>query len=90
MSTALKYRKKYAIWDEEERYMDNSFYGFTRGKVLLCTTDAKISSTIQITYHPFTDGTELYNIFDSNDVVTVTNKIIAVFLNGEPKILLRI
>ena len=89
IQTALKYRKKFSIWNEAEaeRYVDEPFYSFTRGKVLImCTNNANATKSYTIGYHPYIEGTVLYNIFDTNDTVTVKSTGIPVTISGKPKI----
>ena len=73
-----------------ERYVDDVFYAYTRGKVFVATTNvgqsfARLERVI--TYHPYSDGTVLCDIFWSGDCVTVQNgKFTIVLLNGESKV----
>lgn len=90
IQTAVKYRKKMQVWDQDytERYVDDNIYCFSRGKVLIATTnsvDAKF--TRQITYLPYSEGTEVCNIFYPSDCVTVTGgKLEVDLLKGETKV----
>ncbi|EFC43633.1 predicted protein [Naegleria gruberi] len=74
-----------------ERYVANNFYAFSRGNVFVATTNVGSSyGRLQytITYHPYSDGTVLCDIFwGNNDCETVTNgQFTVVLLNGESKI----
>lgn len=84
-------RKRMQIWNQQqvERYVDNEFYAFSRGKFLVCMTN-KVSGTVAkfLTYHPFSAGEVVCNIFfPSSDCITVTGSGFNVYLlNGESKI----
>lgn len=90
LTTAIKYRKKMKIWslDYTERLIDDNILAFSRGKVLIVTTnsnDAKL--TRYITYLPYSEGTTVCNIFYPADCVTVTGgKLEIDLLNGETKV----
>ena len=47
-----------------ERYVDDQFFAFSRGNVLVATTNigSGQSFTRTITYHPYSDGTSELNI----------------------------
>jgi len=83
-------RKKFQIWNQPqvERYVDNEFYAYSRGKFLVCITN-KVSGTVQkfISYHPFSNGEKICNIFYPTTDCTVVNGGFNVYLlNGESKI----
>ena len=83
-------RKKYQIWSHSqvERYVDNIFYSYSRGQFLVCLTN-QVSGTIQrfISYHPFSNGQVICNIFyPTTDCITVNNGFNVYLLNGESKI----
>lgn len=83
-------RKKFSIWDQPqvERYVDNQFYAFSRGKFLVCLTN-QVSGTItkSISYHPFSNGQVICNIFfPDSDCITVNGAFNVYLLNGEVKI----
>jgi len=93
IQTAIAHRKKAAVWehDQIERWQDDNFYAFTRGSTLVITTNVGGSAgdiERTITYHPYTVGTKLCNIFwPKDDCITVTNGGITVkLLHGEPKV----
>lgn len=52
-------RKKMQIWNQPqvERYVDNQFYAYSRGKMLVAITN-QVGGAVQryITYHPFSTG----------------------------------
>ena len=77
IQTILKYRKKLKLWqaDQVERYLDDEFLAFTRGNALILLTNQGSNKNIQrtITYHPYSAGTKICNIFyaDNSDCITV-------------------
>lgn len=78
--TLVDVRKRYATWKHEhvERYATDSFYAFTRGLVLVCTTNKRDTQYYTISYHGYHEGTRLCNAFNANDCVTVKNNAINV------------
>jgi alpha-amylase len=90
LKTVIEARKKYQIWNEAqvERFVDSEFFSFSRGKFLVCLTN-KVSGGVQkfISYHPFTNGQVVCNIFfPTTDCQTVNNGLNVYLLNGEAKI----
>jgi alpha-amylase len=70
-----------------QRFVDDTFYAFSRGNVFIATTNGESTQTRTITFHPFHDGQVLSNIFDPSDTVTVANNQFQVNLDsGLPKI----
>jgi len=92
IKTVINYKKTAKIYNESQvqRYADNNFYAFTRGTTLVALTNGgtnQASITRTITYHPYTDGTKLCNLFYPTDCITVTSgKFDVVLLHGEAKI----
>lgn len=83
-------RKKFSIWDQPqvERYVDSEFYAYSRGKFLVCLTN-KVSGGVSktISYHPFSNGQVICNIFwPDTDCITVTGGFNVYLMNGEVKI----
>lgn len=83
-------RKRFQIWNEAqvERYVDNEFFAYSRGKMLVAITN-KVSGAVQktVTYHPFTNGQVVCNIFyPDTDCQTVNGGVNVYLLNGEVKI----
>jgi alpha-amylase len=83
-------RKRFQIWSQPqvERYVDNEFFAYSRGKFLVCITN-KVSGGVQkfVTYHPFTNGEVVCNIFyPDTDCMTVNGGVNVYLLNGESKI----
>lgn len=62
-------RKRSKIWNEQwvERYAAQNFYAFSRGKFLVCLTNNTNGQNYKVTYHPFTEGETVCNIFNSSD-----------------------
>jgi len=86
-------RKAHAVWNYKlvERWQDDQFYAFTRGETLVALTNQGYNSneiTRTISYHPFTVGTKLCNIYyPKEDCITVSSQGIKItLLHGEPKI----
>jgi len=71
-----------------ERYIDDSFYSFSRGTTLFAfTNQPDQQQTRTITYHPYSEGQTICNIFNGQDCLKVQNKQFTVSLsNGEVKI----
>jgi len=84
-------RKEYQIYDYDhiERYVDDDFYAFTRGDVLIALTKKTSDLSRTITYHPYSKGETLCNVLASNDCTTVSeNGDIQIHLyGGEPKVM---
>lgn len=82
-------RKTYQFWNNPyvERYVDDSFLAYTRGDVFVALTNTHNTIKRTITYHPYSDGTTLCNVFYSGDCVKVQNGSFEVdLLNAEVKI----
>lgn len=93
LTTVVTFRKKAQVWQypQIQRYSDDSFYAFTRGDTFVALTNVGNGGASQqrtITYHPYTDGTKLCNLFfPDSDCVTVENGQFQVYLaNGQSKI----
>ena len=92
LKVVITTRKNNQVWQypQVERYADDQFYAFTRGNVFVATTNVGSHGntvTRQITYHPYTAGTRICNVFWAGDCVSVTSAGFAVvLLNGESKI----
>lgn len=90
MRSNVNARKTNQNWNysQVERYVNDNFYAFSRGNLLVAVTNQKASSyTINVTYHPYSAGEVVCNIFYTSDCVTVdSSKGVPVTLtNGEPK-----
>jgi len=89
LQTINQIRKSTQYYNEDmvERYVDDSFYAWTRGEVFFAITNQAANLEIPITYHPYADGTTLCNAFWPTDCVTVSDGAFPVYLNdGETKI----
>jgi alpha-amylase len=84
-----KQRKKSAIWNNAyvERYVDDTFFAFSRGQFLVALTNNGGTQQRQVTYSPFANGTVVCNIFyPTTDCQTTNNGVNVYLLNGESKI----
>ena len=82
-------RKKSAIWTEAwvERYSNQNFYSFSRGKFLVALTNVSTDQHFKVTYHPFTEGETVCNIFyPTTDCQTVSGGVDVYLASGESKI----
>ena len=82
-------RKASQIWNSSyvERYVDNSFFAFSRGEFLVALTNNGSTQQRQVTYSPFANGTVVCNIFyPTTDCQTTNNGLYIYLLNGESKI----
>lgn len=82
-------RKASKIWNSEqvERYVDDNFFAFSRGEFLVALTNSGSSQERTVTYHPFTEGEEVCNIFyPTTDCQTVKGGVDVYLQNGESKI----
>jgi len=83
-------RKKLQIWSQPqvERYVDNQFYAYSRGKMLIAITN-QVGGEVKrfISYHPFSNGEVICNIFyPDSDCITVSGGFNVFLENGEVKI----
>uniref|UniRef100_A0A7S3NW73 Glycosyl hydrolase family 13 catalytic domain-containing protein n=1 Tax=Euplotes crassus TaxID=5936 RepID=A0A7S3NW73_EUPCR len=85
-------RKQFKVWEHPhiERYVNQDIYAFSRGDVLIATTNVHTSFGVDITYLPdsYKEGDILCNVLSTgNDCITVTNGSLNVhFDDGEPKV----
>lgn len=82
-------RKKSQIWNQEwvERYHEQNFYAFSRGKFLVALTNSTNTQHFKVTYHPFTEGETVCNIFyPETDCQQVSGGVDVYLGNGESKI----
>ena len=70
-----QFRNSNKIWTlpQTQRYADDQFYAFTRGDLFFAFTNTDNNFSRTITYHPYSNGTKLCNIYDKNDNTTVNN-----------------
>ena len=83
-----EYRAESKFYNEDcvQRWSEEKFYAFTRGKkALICLS---ITDSVQrtINYHGFSEGDRLCNLLDETDCVTVTAEGINITMQDEPKI----
>lgn len=84
VSNLNQLRSSNKIWSlpQIQRYADDQFYAFTRGDLFFAFTNKDDNFSRNITYHPYTSGTRLCNIFDKNDNVTVNNNQFNIQMGG--------
>jgi alpha-amylase len=77
MKAVNEVRKDHKVWDADyvERYIDDDFYAFSRGDVLVALTRQDGNMSRQVTYLPFKDGDVVCNIFNGSDCITVDGGI---------------
>jgi alpha-amylase len=84
-------RKEHKAYAEPlvERYVDDHFYAFTRGDVLIALTNTHDRVEYSVSFLPdsFTEGTTVCNVMNDNDCTTVSSTGIDISLsNGEVKV----
>lgn len=62
-------RKAVKVWDHPyiERYVLDNFFAFSKGDMVVMTTNHDTEVNVEMPYIPFDDGTEVCNIFWPND-----------------------
>lgn len=80
-------RKKSQIWKQPmvQRYVDNNFYAYSRGRYLVAVTNSGTQQR-KVTYHPFNNGETVCNVFNGSDCQQVNNGVNVYLSNGESKI----
>ena len=91
LKIAVAYRRKMEVWklDYVERFVDHNFYAFSRGQVLVVTTNSELGQIKHsLEYHPFRDGDVVCDVFwGDKDCVTVSGgKVEVTQNNGEVKV----
>lgn len=83
-------RKNHQVWNSPyvERYVADNFFAFSRGDVLIATTNQNSGQVnYSVTYNPFSEGEKVCNIFYTSDCETVQGGAVNVYLNnGEAKV----
>ena len=82
-------RKASEIWNYEQvrRYVDQSFYAYSRGEFLVALTNSGNTQERTVTYHPFSEGETVCNIFyPTTDCQQVNGGVDVYLSNGESKI----
>ena len=84
LASANQVRKDHQVWESEaiERYIDDDFYAFSRGDVLIALTRTDGNVSRDVTYLPFAEGDTVCNIFNPADCSTVNGGSINVDLSG--------
>ena len=88
VAKAVACRKRREVWQhpQKEKWVDDKFYAFARGDVLLAVTNDDGQQTRSIAVE-WPENTRLCNIFGDNDCVNVSGGKINVELNeGLPKV----
>lgn len=89
VQSTMEARKRNRVWAFEymEKWVDNNFYAFARGNLLVLTVNHDNDETRQIpvTWH---EGTRMCNIYNSGDCVNVQGGKVNVTVNGRfgPKV----
>ena len=83
-------RKASKIWENQyvERYVADNFFAYSRGEFLVALTNSGNTHEQKVSYHPFTEGETVCNIFyPTTDCQKVASDGVDVYLlNGESKI----
>lgn len=69
----FKHRTEFYKYEQIERFSDDTFYAFSRGKVFFAFTNFLEEQTRTIISHPYEDGTLLCNIFNEKECLEVKN-----------------
>ncbi|CDW84776.1 alpha catalytic domain containing protein [Stylonychia lemnae] len=85
LQTVVSVRKSHQVWKEQhvERYVNDKFYAFSRGQVLVAlTNDDQGTQSILVSYHPFSAGQTVCNKLKQNDCTQVGNNGVQITLQG--------
>ena len=90
VKTANSVRKEYKTYEKEykEIYVDDNFYVFTRGDVLIAVGNGK-SGEITVTGHGYNNGDKLCNQLGDKECVSVVYPELKIDMDGSPKIFVR-
>ena len=69
-----------------ERLVDDNFYAYSRGRILVCLTNTNETVTRTIKSFPFPNGEYIFNIFNVTENFMVRNGIEVTLRKGEVKI----
>jgi alpha-amylase len=88
VKTTVEARKRNRVWENQqlEKWVDDNFYAFARGNLLVLTinTDNDQSRSIPVTWG---EGTRMCNIYDGGDCVQVQGGKVNVTVSGQgPKV----
>ena len=89
VTAVVQYRKNNQIWNYDwvERYAASNFYCYSRGKAMMAFSNTDSSLMYWVSYHPYSVGDVVCNVFYATDCVTVTTQGVPVYLNnGECKL----
>jgi len=90
LQKSISIRKAFQIWnlDLTERYVTDDLYAFSRGKVLIVTTNSNSPKiTYELNFLPYNAGDVVCDIYWTDDCLTVTSSGLEVdLLGGETKI----
>jgi len=92
ISKLVGYRKQAQLWSypQVQRYADDTFYAFTRGTTFVALTNGgsnQAQLVRNITYHPYSNGQKLCNLFYPSDCIQVNHGSFSVYLDqGESKV----
>lgn len=82
-------RKAAAVWESAyvENWVTDTFYAFSRGQMMVMTTNKWDTIDIDVTYHPYSEGETVCNIFWPADCQTIEGGVLHAHLqDGESKI----
>jgi alpha-amylase len=86
IATLVKTNKaqKVSTFTQTQRYASENFYAFSRGNVLVCTTNAGDGSsvTVTVTYLPYSEGQTVCNVLNISDCLTVSGGALKVVMTG--------
>lgn len=90
VKTANSVRKEYKTYEKEykEIYVDDNFYVFTRGDVLIAVGNGK-SGEITVIGHGYNNGDKLCNQLGDKECVSVVYPELKIDMDGSPKIFVR-
>lgn len=83
VTQAVACRKTQQVWNhqQKEKWVDDHFYAFARGNVLVATTndDGQQNRNVPVEWN---EGSRFCNIFDENDCLNVSGGKLNIQLNG--------
>ena len=90
VKVANNIRKSYKIYDNDfkEVYVDDNFYVFTRGNVLIAVSNGK-TGDITLTGHGYNNGERLCNQLGDKECINVVYPELKIEMDGQPKIFVK-
>ncbi len=83
-------RRNHKVWEHDhvERWVDNDMFVWSRGFILIATTNRQYKVERRVNYHPFKPGQRVCNLLFDGDCVTITSDSLLhiVLEQGEQKI----